>query len=177
MLSPSNPHPFKAPVSPLQVLLLIQLDAGPKYGYEMVKQLKDSFQGTWEPKTGTIYPALKSLERRGYVAVNKVEGKDYYQLTEKGQRVFDTILQHLESSLDFSIKYLAFIFRWMSTERKQSALRFMERLSQKEQVLSGKLLESFTESLEPRLRRPFLEQMRVVTLNRLRVLDQLVEAS
>ena len=54
-------------MSPLQIMLLIQLEASPKYGYEMLKSIKQAFEGIWEPRTGTIYPALKSLERRALV--------------------------------------------------------------------------------------------------------------
>ena len=70
--------PFNMDVSPLQVLLLIQLDGGPRYGYEVLKSLKEEFEGIWEPKTGTVYPALKSLERKGYVETLEKEGSDFY---------------------------------------------------------------------------------------------------
>ena len=70
----SNMGPFMRPVSPLQALLLVQLEEGPKYGYEMFKAIKDEFEGIWEPKTGSIYPVLKSLERRGFVATEIMAG-------------------------------------------------------------------------------------------------------
>ena len=39
------------------------LSERPMYGYEIIKELGKRFAGYWEPKTGTIYPALEKLEQ------------------------------------------------------------------------------------------------------------------
>ena len=49
-------------ISPPQFLMLVMLRKGPMYGYEVLKVLREEFQGFWEPQTGAIYPALKRLE-------------------------------------------------------------------------------------------------------------------
>ena len=64
-------------VSPLQFLLLLQLNKGPKYGYEMLKFLRDEFQGVWDVKTGSVYPALRSLESRGFVETTMKEETEF----------------------------------------------------------------------------------------------------
>ena len=93
------------PVSPLQALLLVQLEEGPKYGYEMFKVIKDEFEGIWEPKTGSIYPVLKSLERRGFVATEIREETEFYNITDKGRALFKTVGEHMQSSMKVTTRY------------------------------------------------------------------------
>ena len=174
-LSINSRNPIKMPVSPLQVLMLIQLDEGPKYGYEMLKKIKDEFEGTWEPKTGTIYPALKSLEKKGYIKTETRDETDYYIITNEGKQLFDLMLLHLEGSIDFSIKYITVVFNWLSCDRKQSALELMDKLTQKEQFMSQELLRVFIENIDTDIRQPFLRSIKKISQHRLRILDDLME--
>ena len=159
-LSINSQNPVRMPVSPLQMLLLIQLDAGPKYGYEMLVTLKEEFEGTWEPKTGTVYPALKSLEKKGYISTETREDTDYYMITEQGRQLFDLMLSHLEGSIDFSIKYISVVFKWLTFERKQSAIKFMDGLASKEEVMTTQLLGSFTENIDTDIKENLLNQIK-----------------
>ena len=61
----SHAFPLRKGISPIQLLLLVQMKHGPKYGYEMLTNIREEFNGVWEPQTGTIYPALKNLESKG----------------------------------------------------------------------------------------------------------------
>jgi DNA-binding PadR family transcriptional regulator len=174
-LSINSQNPIRMPVSPLQMLLLIQLDEGPKYGYEMLKTLKDEFEGTWEPKTGTVYPALKSLEKKGYITTETHDDTDYYQITKKGQTLFELMQNHLETSIDFSVKYISVVYKWLSNERKQGAMELLERLAAKEHDMSSNLLESFTETTDTATDYALLEKMRNITKHRLEKIDKLLE--
>jgi DNA-binding PadR family transcriptional regulator len=163
------------PISPLQILLLTQMEEGPKYGYEMLKQLKTEFEGIWEPKTGTVYPALRSLEKKGYVETQEKEGTDFYYITSKGRGVFELLMGHVVDSIEFSVKYINVIFKWLSAERKQGAIQLIEHLSQKEQFLSHRLLEDFTENVDSDIREPFLRQLHLITAKRLDAITHLLE--
>jgi DNA-binding PadR family transcriptional regulator len=174
-LSINRKNPIRMPVSPLQILLLIQLDQGPKYGYEMLKNLKEEFDGTWEPKTGTVYPALKSLEKKGYIETQKREETEYYLITEEGKQVFELLYYHLGESIDFSIKYIAVVFKWLTNERKQGALTLMNRLATKEQLMSQSLLENFNKNIDIEIREPFLRQVKKISQNRLEMINKLME--
>jgi len=174
-LSINSKSPLKMPVSPLQVLLLTQLEEGPKYGYEMLKQLKDEFKGTWTPKTGTVYPALKSLRKKGFVDTQDLDGTDFYHITEEGKALFELLQSHVMESVDFSVKYITVIFNWLSTERKQGAIELMNRLAQKEQILSHDVLKAFTESIATDIREPFLRQIKEMTEQRLVAINAILE--
>jgi len=174
-LSINSKSPIKMPVSPLQILLLTQLEESPKYGYEMLKQLKDEFEGTWTPKTGTVYPALKSLQKKGFVDIMDMDGTDFYQITEEGKAIFELMESHVLDSVDFSVKYITVIFNWLSTERKQRAIELMNGLAQKEQFLSQNVLKSLTESIDTDIREPFLRQIKDMAEKRLVAINALLE--
>lgn len=175
-LSINSKSPIKMPVSPLQILLLTQLEESPKYGYEMLKQLKEEFEGTWTPKTGTLYPALKSLRKKGFVNTQDMDGTDFYHITEEGKAIFDLMESHILDSVDFSVKYITVIFNWLSSERKHGAIDFMHRLAQKEQILSQNVLKAFTESIDTDIREPFLRQIKEMAEKRLMAINALLEA-
>lgn len=176
-MSISSRSPFKMPISPLQILLLTQMEDGPKYGYEMLKQLKAEFEGTWEPKTGTVYPALRSLEKKGYVETKDLDGTDFYHITDQGRSVFELLMGHVIKSTEFSVKYISVIFKWLSVERKQGAIELMGILSQKEQILSHQLLKGFTENIDTDIREPFLRHLQQMTAKRLDAITALLEES
>jgi len=174
-LSINSQNPIRMPVSPLQMLLLLQLDQGPKYGYEMLKTLKEEFDGTWEPKTGTVYPALKSLEKKGYIETQTREDTDYYLITAEGERLFELMLKHLEDSIDFSIKYISVVFKWLTNERKQGALELMSKLTAKERIMSQSLLGEFTQNIDADINEPLLRQIKKISQNRLEIINKLME--
>lgn len=75
----------------MQMLIFIQLLEGPKYGYEILKNLREDFEGVWNPKTGTVYPALKTLVKKNLVSEKDVQDTTYYTLTKAGREfVSDT---------------------------------------------------------------------------------------
>jgi DNA-binding PadR family transcriptional regulator len=174
-MSMSSRNPFSMPVSPLQILLLIKLESGPKYGYEMLKDLKDEFDGIWEPKTGTVYPALKSLEKKGFVKTKDTMEKDYYIITKEGKAVFKQMLGFLEISSKFSTKYMTVVFKWMSKEMKKGFLNLINTISQDENRLTDHVMYQIYEDLDDDIKEPFLKNMRIVMKQRLDTIDELLE--
>lgn len=174
-LSISSKTPVRMPVSPLQVLLMIQLDGSPKYGYEMLKTLKDEFDGVWEPKTGTVYPALKSLAKKGFVETEEMDGTEYYHITEKGRKLFPELEKHFADSLGFTVNYLAVLFKWMSKEMKQGALRIMSIIVDKDEDMTHKMLYQFSSNLDADVKKSFLNKVREMTEHRLELIEKLLE--
>ncbi len=174
-LSISSRTPVRMPVSPLQVLLMIQLDGGPKYGYEMLKTLKEEFEGVWEPKTGTVYPALKSLARKGFVETVERDGTEYYHITEKGRTLFPQLETHFTDSLGFTVNYLAVLFKWMSEEMRQGALRLMSLVVDKDDDMTLRMLTQFYSNLDANVKKSFLNKVRDMTEHRLELIEQLLE--
>jgi len=75
----------------VETLVLAVLEAGPSYGYAIVKELNQRCEGILRLGEGTIYPVLYRLEEKKLIsarwrlAENGRERK-YYRLTPKGRR-------------------------------------------------------------------------------------------
>ncbi|MDR7280703.1 PadR family transcriptional regulator [Catenuloplanes atrovinosus] len=74
----------------LDALLLAVLEGDTLHGYAIIEALKARSGGTLDLPTGTIYPALRRLERAGYVESewSTVNGRNRrtYRLTGAGRR-------------------------------------------------------------------------------------------
>jgi DNA-binding PadR family transcriptional regulator len=56
------------------------------HGYELISALEDKSGGRWKPSPGSIYPALRRLEHRGFVtSTEDDDGKRRFELTDIGR--------------------------------------------------------------------------------------------
>ena len=78
----------------LDGMLLAALENGPRHGYAIMETLRAGSGGRFDLPTGTIYPALRRLERAGLVAGTWSEAggrrRRVYELTPAGHRTLDT---------------------------------------------------------------------------------------
>ncbi|WP_435333964.1 PadR family transcriptional regulator [Haloarchaeobius sp. TZWWS8] len=69
-------------------LVLELLDEKPRYGYEILKEIRDISGGHWEPSYGSVYPILYKFEDEGWA--QRIEREDepdrkYFELTDDGE--------------------------------------------------------------------------------------------
>lgn len=75
----------------LDMLILRLLECGPKYGYQMISELREKSGGAFSLKEGTLYPVLYRLEENRYVESywQEMSGKQvprkYYRITAAGR--------------------------------------------------------------------------------------------
>lgn len=75
----------------LDMLVLRTLDAGPLHGYGIARAIRDGSTEALEIEFGSLYPALKRLELKGWL-VSKWETSDanrrakFYRLTPAGRK-------------------------------------------------------------------------------------------
>ncbi len=74
----------------IQLCLLALLAGERKYGFQLIKELRERSDGFFDVKEGTLYPALRRLEERGFVRSEWVERdagvpRKYYTLTARGR--------------------------------------------------------------------------------------------
>lgn len=83
-----------------QVQLLLQLVFQPKYGYEIINDLK---LNNINISTGQIYPALKKLVNSGHLRSFSKRGRaarrNYYQITNKGLNAIRRIIRSMLTNL------------------------------------------------------------------------------
>ncbi|HKZ98811.1 MAG TPA: PadR family transcriptional regulator [Thermoplasmata archaeon] len=75
----------------IQLCLLALLAKDEKYGFQIIGELREKSGGFFDLKEGTLYPALRRLEERGFVESHWVEPasgmpRKYYRLTPRGRR-------------------------------------------------------------------------------------------
>ena len=75
----------------VQMLLLALLEEAPKYGFQIIRELREATNGFFDLKEGTLYPALRRLEGKGYLEGQwntETEGspRKYYHMTDSGQK-------------------------------------------------------------------------------------------
>ena len=75
-----------------ELLVLAQLEARPRHGYEIGVEIERRSEGAVSFQTASLYPVLYRLERKGLIAGQWVEAagqrrRTYYKLTPTGQRV------------------------------------------------------------------------------------------
>ena len=74
----------------LDMLVLKLLSEGPKYGYQLIQELKQRSGDIFSLKDGTLYPILYRLEDSAYVESkwSAAEGRQvprkYYEITKEG---------------------------------------------------------------------------------------------
>ncbi|MBQ03945.1 hypothetical protein CL673_04435 [Candidatus Bathyarchaeota archaeon] len=117
-------------VSPLQFLLLLQLNKGPKYGYEMLTFLRAEFHGVWDVKTGSFYPALRSLESRGFVETSMIDETEFYTLTPSGELLLSSFSERIELRSKFTNRYFKAMFKLMPPNITTKVLGIFRKLSE-----------------------------------------------
>lgn len=76
----------------LDMLVLKLLAEEPRYGYQLIQEMRERSQGTFLLKEGTLYPVLYRLEDEELVISkwSEAEGKQiprkYYEITGKGKQ-------------------------------------------------------------------------------------------
>jgi len=95
----------------IQLCLLSLLSRGRKYGLQIINELRELSNGFFDLKEGTLYPALRRMEEKGYLKSEWVERESgiprrYYKITEKGKsmlaeatRVWNDLIRGTEGIL------------------------------------------------------------------------------
>ncbi len=109
-------------LSPLEVLILAQLrsreirnngESVGQYGYEMIQELNKLFAGSWEAKSGTIYPILSKLEaKKSMIKGERKKSplgpvKKVYILEKMGREGIDSIIkENFQGDIEFIMNYM-----------------------------------------------------------------------
>ena len=126
-------------VSPLQFLVLLDLKNGPKYGYEMLKEIRNEFNGLWKIETGTFYPALKSLEKRKLIISDTKNETTYYNITENGNQMLESFGNNISEQFEFSEKFFDIIIKWLPKSFIEIMLNIFTKKMIKRQRITRRL--------------------------------------
>lgn len=115
----------------LELAILGLLKERSMHGYQLKKHLADTLGGFWQVSYGSLYPALKRLQRDG--AVEMIFPKDQvgrrknvYRITPAGERMFAELLERAgqDATADegFSVRFA--FFQYLKPETR---IRLLER--------------------------------------------------
>lgn len=68
----------------LRLVVLGLIAEQPRHGYDIIRALKDRFQGAYSPSPGSIYPMLQMLQDAGLVTAAEQGGKRLISITATG---------------------------------------------------------------------------------------------
>ena len=70
----------------LSLVLLSLMEAGPRHGYDLIRDIEARTGGAYAPSPGVVYPTLTMLEEMGRIEAQASEGpKRAFALTEAGR--------------------------------------------------------------------------------------------
>jgi len=83
----------------LDFAILGLLHDGPRHGYELKRALGDL--GFWQVSFGSLYPALRRLEKQGFIEATRGDGRrKSYRITGTGRSRFDELLTDVDGGSD-----------------------------------------------------------------------------
>jgi len=94
----------------IDLLLLSIINQRDLYGYELIQIIKRLSDNTYEMSEGTLYAALKRLERKGFV-------QSYWKETESGRRKY----YHMTDSGKKELQLKRENWKWMDSLIQRSS--------------------------------------------------------
>jgi DNA-binding PadR family transcriptional regulator len=128
---------MNAPVTltPLRLAILGLISMQPMSGYDLRKVFETTPMGNFSSSPGAIYPALKGLEKNGWVRgvpdkQDSLRPRLVYSLTDHGDTVLNDELDATVTRDDLIWRYDQLMLRFAFMERRgvPRVLRFLEEL-------------------------------------------------
>ncbi|NVM53243.1 MAG: helix-turn-helix transcriptional regulator [Candidatus Helarchaeota archaeon] len=124
-------HLVRKKLTPLEFTILENIFNSKRVsGYDLIHNLNEHFAGTWKARSGTIYPILSKLKRKGLldsVAKKSPLGPQVklYYLTEAGEEILKTkvnknFLDQLKFIKNFLIELSSIYIRSFPEEQREA---------------------------------------------------------
>jgi DNA-binding PadR family transcriptional regulator len=115
----------------LELAVLGLLKERAMHGYQLKKRLADTLGSFWQVSYGSLYPALKRLQREGAVEMifpreQVGRRKNVYRITNKGEDLFAELLERAghEAAEDSGFQVRLAFFKYLKPETR---IRLLER--------------------------------------------------
>ena len=84
----------------LRLVLLLLMEAEPRHGYDLIREIETRTGGTYAPSPGIIYPTLTLMEELGQIAAAASEGaKRRFTITDAGRAELGARKHEAEAAL------------------------------------------------------------------------------
>ncbi len=96
-------------ISRMQLAIMMALYERSTYGYDLLKFLREHFEGSWEPQTGAIYPALRRLQEHGLL-LSEIQGeREHYRLSAEGEAWLRDAVGRMGRGASFGLRFTALL--------------------------------------------------------------------
>ena len=93
----------------------------PRHGYELKSALGDL--GFWQVSFGSLYPALRRLEKQGFIEATKGEGRrKSYRITGAGRVGFDEMMAEVDDGSDREFQLRLAFFGYLKPQSRLGVL-------------------------------------------------------
>jgi DNA-binding PadR family transcriptional regulator len=84
----------------LKLVFLALMEAEPRHGYDLIREIETRTGGAYAPSPGIVYPTLTLLEEMGHIEAQASEGaKKQFALTEAGKAFLEQNRREAEAAL------------------------------------------------------------------------------
>jgi len=126
-------------LTPLEFTILESVySSGMISGYDLIEKLNDHFAGTWEAKSGTVYPILSKLKSNGFLDKKTVKSpigplKKLYSLTKAGEKMLmvkvnQGFLEQIQFMENFLIELASIYIKSASEKEQKQQIKFVHDL-------------------------------------------------
>ena len=144
-------------LSPLRLAILGLVAMHPQSGYDLRKVFETTPMGNFSSSPGAIYPALKSLEKKGWVSgepdkTDSLRPRLVYSITEEGDAILRAELEKPVTHEDLIWHFDLLMLRFAFIERVgyAQALRFLGECRNEAEAYAG-YLEGLRDQLREQL--------------------------
>ena len=162
--------PTGGKITPMQILIFIQLLEGSKYGYEILTNLRDAFEGVWIPKTGTVYPALKTLVKKGFVTEKEKGDTIYYSMTKSGEELVQDHKGLVRDYVLFNYQFMSVAVERLPADFTESLLVSLYEYGIDDIIPEERIIQAMRGIQDIDSREHLLENRKRVLLNKLKVI-------
>ena len=75
----------------LKMIVLKIISEEPIHGYDIIHEIEVKTHGHWVPSPGSVYPVLEWLEARQFIAMEEIDRKKVYTITDEGKNALQAI--------------------------------------------------------------------------------------
>ena len=164
--------PTSGKITPMQLLIFMQLLEGPKYGYEILTNLREDFTGVWLPKTGTVYPALKTLLKRGLISEKAVKETTYYKLSKDGLALIQDPKDLVKEYVLFNYQFMKVAAERLPADFTNNLLMSLYELGIDDIIPETEILEAIQDLPDKEVQQHLLTHRKRVLLDKLKLVRQ-----
>jgi len=137
----------------------------------MLMFLRDEFEGVWDVKTGSVYPALRSLESRGFVETSMKDETEFYALTPNGETLLNSFSERIEVRSKFTNRYFRAMFKLMPPNIRTGVLGIFRKLSEDDMDFYSAQMDLLDESMDKESMLECLDEVKSIMETRLEMIE------